>query len=111
MHSMKKLTGKHLFSMAKIIRTSNVKEELGELIAKNQAGELSTERLGIEAFMIVINACGDDRVEQRIYELLDDIFEAKTADMSLEALAKNFVQLAKENNLANFFKQAGLLGK
>ena len=108
---MKKLTGKHLFSMAKIIRASNVKEELGELIAKNQTGELSTERLGIEAFMVVINACGDDRVEQRIYDLLDDIFEAKTADMSLEALAKNFAQLAKENNLANFFKSVGLFEK
>ena len=59
--------------------------------------------------MAVVTACGDGKVEQRVYELLDDVFEAKTADMSLEAIAQNFKQLAQENNLISFFKSAGLL--
>ena len=106
---MKKLTGKHIFAMAKIIKAANLKEELGEIIEKAQNGEMSTEKVGIEGFMAVVTACGDDKVEQRVYELLDDVFEAKTADMSLEAIAENFKQLAKENNLMSFFKSAGLL--
>ena len=106
---MKKLTGKHVFSMAKIIKAANLKEDLGDIIAKAQNGEMSTEKVGIEGLMTVISACGDDHVEKRVYELLDDVFEAKTADMSLEAIAENFKQLAKENNLMNFFRSAGLL--
>ena len=106
---MKKLTGKHVFAMAKIIKAANLKDELGEVIAKAQTGEMSTEKVGIEGLMTVINACGDDKVEQRVYELLDDIFESKVAEMSLEAIAENFKQLAKENNLMSFFKSAGLL--
>lgn len=106
---MKKLTGKHVFAMAKIIKAANLKDELGEVIAKAQEGEMSTEKAGIEGMMAVITACGDDNVENRVYELLDDVFEAKTADMSLEMIAVNFKQLAKENNLMSFFKSAGLL--
>ena len=106
---MKKLTGKHVFAMAKIIKAANLKEELGEVIAKAQSQEISTEKVGIEGLMTVINACGDDKVEQRVYDLLDDVFEAKTADMSLEVIAANFKQLATENNLMSFFKSAGLL--
>lgn len=106
---MKKLTGKHVFAMAKIIKAANLKEELGEVIAKAQSQEISTEKVGIEGLMTVINACGDDKVEQRVYDLLDDVFEAKTADMSLETIAENFKKLAKENNLMSFFKSAGLL--
>lgn len=105
---MKKLTGKHVFAMAKIIKAANLKEELGEIIAKSQ-GEQNIEKIGIEGMMAVITACGNDQVEQRVYELLDDVFEAKTADMSLEAIALNFKQLAQENNLMSFFKSAGLL--
>ena len=106
---MKKLTGKHVFAMAKIIKAANLKEDLGEVITKAQSGEMSTERVGIEGFMTVISACGDDKVEQRVYELLDDVFESKVADMSLETIAQNFKQLAQENNLMFFFKSAGLL--
>ncbi len=106
---MKKLTGKHVFAMAKIIKAANLKEELGEVIAKAQSQEISTEKVGIEGLMTVINACSDDKVEQRVYDLLDDVFEAKTADMSLEVIAANFKQLATENNLMSFFKSAGLL--
>lgn len=106
---MKKLTGKHVFAMAKIIKAANLKEELGEVIAKAQSQEISTEKVGIEGLMTVINACGDDKVEQKVYDLLDDVFEAKTADMSLEMIGVNFKQLAQENNLMSFFKSAGLL--
>ncbi|PHV71912.1 hypothetical protein CS063_00070 [Sporanaerobium hydrogeniformans] len=106
---MRKLTGKHVFAMAKIIKAANIKEELGEIIAKSQEEKMSVEKVGIEGLMTVINACGDDKVEQRVYDLLDDVFEAKTADMSLEAIAQNFKQLAQENNLMSFFKSAGLL--
>ena len=106
---MKKLTGKHVFAMAKIIKAANLKDELGEVIAKAQTGEMSTEKVGIEGLMTVINACGDDKVEQRVYDLLDDVFESKVADMSLEAIGQSFKQLAQENNLMSFFKSAGLL--
>lgn len=106
---MKKLTGKHVFAMAKIIKAASLKEELGEIIAKSQEEGVKVEKVGIEAMMTIVSACGDDKVEQRVYELLDDVFEAKTADMSLEAIAENFKQLARENNLMSFFKSAGLL--
>lgn len=95
--------------MAKIIKAANLKEDLGEVIAKAQTSEMSTEKVGIEGLMTVINACGDDKVEQKVYDLLDDVFEAKVADMSLEAITENFKQLAKENNLMSFFRSAGLL--
>lgn len=106
---MKKLTGKHIFQMAKIINVAHLKDELGEIILKAQEEGTSIEKVGIEGLMTVISACGDDKVEQRIYELLDDVFEAKFADMSLETINENFKKLARENNLMSFFKSAGLL--
>ena len=105
---MKKLQAKHLFQLSKIIKAGNLKEELGNILEQNQKGEISTERLGIEMFMSIISACGDDRVEQLIYKLLDDVFEADTKEMSLEALLCHFKQLAKENNLLGFFRQLNL---
>ena len=62
---MKKLTGKHIFAMAKIIKAANLKEELGEIIEKAQNGEMSTEKVGIEGFMAVVTACGDGAVAAR----------------------------------------------
>jgi hypothetical protein len=106
---MKKLTGKHVFAMAKIIKAANLKEELCRIIAKSQTVGISPEEIGIETIMAVVNACGDDKVEQRVYEFLDDVFETKVADMSLESIIQNLKQLAEENNLIDFFKSAGLL--
>ena len=105
---MKKLTGKHIFQMAKIIKAADLKDELGSVIAKNKEGA-SIDQVGIEAVMTIISACGNDQVERKMYEMLDDLFEAKVEDMSLEAIATSFKQLAKENDLLSFFKSAGLL--
>ena len=33
---MKKLNGKHVFQMAKIIKAANLKDELGDIICKHQ---------------------------------------------------------------------------
>lgn len=98
-----------MFAMAKIIKAANVKEDLVDIISKAQTGEISSEKVGIEGVMCIINACGDDKVEQKVYDLLDDVFEAKTEDMSIEVLLQNLKQLAKENNIMSFFRSAGAL--
>jgi len=104
---MRKLAGKHLFQMAKIIKAADLNAQIVEILAKVESG-LSVKQIGIEAITTLFSACGDDKVEARIYELLDDVFEDKVADMSWETIIEKFNQLARENNLIGFFKTAGL---
>lgn len=100
--------------MAKIIKEANLKDELGDIIRKYQKSdkegqEIDIEGAGVDAIMTVVACCGDDRVEQRIYDLLDDVFGKKFAEMELDEIAESFKELAQKNNLLSFFKSAGLL--
>ena len=48
---------------------------------------------------------GDQGLEDELWELLSELFEADAKEMELEELIKNFKELSKENNLTGFFTQ------
>lgn len=114
---MKKLTLKHAMKMAKIVKAAQLKGALSELVEKvnstssKEGPTISTTKVGAEIIITVFEACAEDQVEKQLYELLDDVFETNTADMSLEALVENFKKLGEENNLTSFFKSASHLSK
>lgn len=105
---MKKLNLKHTLKMAKIIKEAKLKDSLGELLAEANDPYANKMRVGINTIMTIIDACANENVERQLYELLDDLFETKSEDLSIEALVNNFKQLAKENNLTAFFKSVGI---
>ncbi len=108
---MKKLNLKHAMTAAKIIKEANLKKELGNILEEANAQNANKTRVGMNAAMVIIEACANENVEKQLYTLLDDVFETKSEEMSLEALIENTKQLAKENNLTAFFNSAGALTK
>lgn len=110
---MKKLQFKHVMKTAKILKAANINDVLAELTNKvtSSSKKVDVEKVGTEAVIAIFSACADDVVEQRLYELLDDVFETNVAELSLEETVEKFKQLAKENNLSSFFKSAGQLSQ
>lgn len=107
---MRKLVFKDSMALARIMRKGNIKAELAAIAEKFTGENVSLEKVGMEAMMTIIEACGSEEVEKEIYSFLAGIFEKSSTDvanMSLEALTKSLKQLAEENNLIHFFKLAG----
>lgn len=108
---MKKLNLQHVFKAAKIIKKANLKETLAGMITEANKPEADKTKVGVDIAFCLVDACAEEGVETQLYDLLDDVFETKTSDMSLDAIIDNFKELAKENNLSNFFKSAEALTK
>lgn len=109
---MRKLCTKDVFSVARIIKHCNAKEELAKVAELAAEKKLSAEKAGIDVFMTIVEAAADKEQEKRIYELLADIAEKSADDIqnqSLEATLKDLKQIVAENNIAVFFKNASRL--
>lgn len=107
---MKKLNGKHLFLLAKIIRKSTIKEDISEIFnsVSEENNDTVKEKIGVQFALALASTLGDDVVKDVTCELLNDVFEADILEMELNDIIKNMKQLSEENNLIDFFKSAGL---
>lgn len=104
---MRKLVFKDAMRVARIIKKGNLKDQLSKIAEKTTEENVDVGKLGVEVIMTLLEACGDVGVENEIYSLLGDIFEAENVEnMSLETLTEKLKQLAKENNLESFFELA-----
>lgn len=122
---MRKLNVQDLFNFTKVMKAADLKKELQPLIVKGKNSTESSEdevklsedaikQIGLEAILTVIEACGNAGVEKGLYKFLSGPFEMEEkeiATMSIESLFERLQQLAKENNLSRFFKNAANLMK
>ena len=114
---MRKLITSDVFKMSRIIKEAKVKDAIMEIFKekkKDGALEEQQEEKGFEAIMTVLEACSTEKTEKMLYDFLGGIAEKdadKIANQSLEATIEDIKAIVTENNIFNFFKQAGQLTK
>ena len=102
--------------MARFIKKADLKgtilsffEKGQNLNADEKSKDFKAKELGVEAALTVIEKAADEGMENEFYALIAGVAEKTPEDiknMSIEALLEAFGQIAKENNLAVFFKAA-----
>lgn len=113
---MRSLRTSDLFSFARVIKASGIREDLINYLQKLSAEEnMETERVGINTILMIAEALSEKKAEKAIYDALAPVFEmtaTEVEEMSPKMLIDNLKQLAKENDLVNFMDSVfGILGK
>lgn len=116
---MRKIQLKDVMTLSKILKKTNIKDKLVEIIEKagktaasKKAKESDLQQIGMDIIFLLLESAGD--AEDLIYKLLDDIFETEkinksVKEMNIDEVITYIMQLAKENDLVSFFKSAGKL--
>lgn len=111
---MRKINTSDVFKFSRIIKKSNVKENIAKAIdeidAKNKAK--ITEKAGIKVMIALFESCGEPGVESLIYDLIGgiaEIYPDTIAEQPFEDTFEILKQISRENNMMNFFKQASQL--
>lgn len=104
---MRKLIGKDVFTVARIIKKSNLKKEL-ENVAMEVTKETDYKKVGVKVFMAVIEGCANEGVENEIFKFLDDVLQVQnTSEMDIFELIELVKGYAKENDLKRFLALVG----
>lgn len=113
---MRTLKTSDLFSFARVIKASGIREELISYLQKLAKEDTTDqERVGINTILMIAEALSEKKAEKAIYEALAPVFELSVEEIEdlppaeLIALLK---QMAEENDLVNFMGSVfGTLGK
>ena len=112
---MRKLITSDVFNALRIIKKSNLKDELKPYLRLAAEGTLNVEDVGIETILGLMEIMSEQRSEGAIYEFLAGPFEMDPEDIAgldLNSLVSLLGQLAKENDLKVFTKAAsGLISR
>lgn len=114
---MRKINTSDVFKLARIVRKANMKEEVKKIFSQITEAKKDDSKniddvqreVGMEMIAYLIEACGDELVEKDIYGLLAGISEKKESDIknqSIDATIEMLKQIAKENDIQNFFSVA-----
>ena len=119
---MRKLNFADIFVAGRIIKKLERKEKIKDIYSKVQEKkkdisseeekETLTEDTGIDVIYAIFTECVESKMENALYEFLAGPFEMKPEEvknLEIEEVINKFKQLAKENNLIDFFKKAGQL--
>lgn len=105
---MRKIQTQDVFKLARIIRLSGAKDELTEALKASTSSELRSSA-GLDLMMSLISACGNEEVENALYDLIGNIAEAKAGEiktMDLDDLGTLLKDISEQNNLSRFFDLA-----
>jgi len=112
---MRKLKTPDVFNAMRVIKKTGVKEGIKPYIKMAAEGKLSTEDLGIEGVLGLIEILAESKSERALYEVLAGPFEMTpddVAELDLDVFVSNLKIIEKENNLKVFFNSlSGLIGK
>lgn len=119
---MRKIITTDVFKMARIMKEAKIKDAITQLFKEKKrvsagddaALEEVQEEAGFEAIMTVFEACSEEKTEGMLYEFLGGITEKgaeNVANQSLDTTIEDVKIIVAENNIFNFFKQAGQLMK
>lgn len=110
---MRKLVTADVFSFGRCLKAIGVKDELREA-AKEYEADKSVWDFGFDTVMKLLDLAVEKQAEKQIYEFLAGPFEMKAKEIELMPITELFdtlKKLAKENDLAGFFKYAAKLMK
>jgi len=111
---MRKLRTGDLFSFARVIKASGIREELVGYLQKITSDSDLT-RVGMTTILMVIEALSDKKAEGAFYDAVAPVFEIDAAEveaMPPSELFAHLKQMAEENDLPNFFDSVfGTLGR
>ena len=109
---MRALKTSDLFSFARVIKASGIRAELASYL-RTVTSESDKEQVGLTTILMIIEALSDKKAEQAVYDALAPVFEVDDIEsMPPAELFEKLKQMAKENDLANFFDSVfGTLGK
>lgn len=109
---MRKVNTSDVFKMARILKKTNITDEIKKSYLNGKAKGANVEEIGLDLFFSMVGACAKEGVETELYELLGGIAETepeKIAEQPIETTMKQLKKIAEENNLIHFFKSAGQL--
>lgn len=116
---MRKLNIKDAFSLARIIKKADIKEEIANFanriaVKKNGKDEtVNTEAVGLEFVVTLITSLSSKETEQEFYALFADIRGDITADdvskLSIPEVLDNVKTIIRENDIKSFFISASAL--
>ena len=113
---MRTLKTSDLFSFARVIKASGVREELTDYIQRlSMQDNTDVSKIGFNTMLMIMEALSEKKAEKAIYEALAPVFEMtvdQIQDLPPKDLFDLLKQMAKENDLANFMGSVfGTLGK
>lgn len=113
---MRSLKTSDLFSFARVIKASGVREELTDYIQRlSMQDNTDVSKIGFNTMLMIMEALSDKKAEKAIYEALAPVFEMtvdQIQDLPPKDLFDLLKQMAEENDLANFMGSVfGTLGK
>lgn len=113
---MRSLKTSDLFSFARVIKASGVREELTDYIQRlSKQDNTDVSKIGFNTMLMIMEALSDKKAEKAIYEALALVFEMtvdQIQDLPPKDLFDLLKQMAEENDLANFMGSVfGTLGK
>lgn len=116
---MRKLSIKDAFTLARIIKKADIKEEIADFanriaVKKNGKDEtVNTEAVGLEFVITLITSLSSKDTEQEFYALLADIRGDITADevskLSIPEILDNIKTIIRENDIKSFFTSLSAL--
>lgn len=117
---MRKLQTQDVFKTARIIKTANIREDVQQAFkdglkvqdAEEKEKEKAMSEIGINVFMQILEACGDPKLEEQVYDLLGGVFESSPEDvkqLSLDVLIENVKKIMEQNDIVNFLRTAARL--
>jgi phosphoenolpyruvate synthase/pyruvate phosphate dikinase len=113
---MRSLKTSDLFSFARVIKASGVREELTDYIQRlSKQDNTDVSKIGFNTMLMIMEALSDKKAEKAIYEALAPVFEMtvdQIQDLPPKDLFDLLKQMAEEDDLANFMGSVfGTLGK
>lgn len=116
---MRKLSIKDAFTLARIIKKADIKEEIADfanrIAVKNNSKDetVNTEAVGLEFVITFITSLSNKETEQEFYSLLADIRGDITADevskLSIPDVLDNVKTIVRENDIKSFFTSLSAL--
>lgn len=116
---MRKLNIKDAFTLARIIKKADIKEEIADFanriaIKNNSKDEtVNTEAVGLEFVITLLTSLATKETEQEFYSMLADIRGDITADdvskLSIPEVLDNVKAIIRENDVKSFFTSLSAL--
>lgn len=118
---MRKLALKDAFALARIIKAAGIRKEIivfaneisnEQKEAEQESGLSFVEKVGFDFFLLLTEACCEERIEQKIYSLYADIKGVTPEDIAVLSFAEiksDIRELVETNDLQSFFSSLSAL--
>ncbi len=111
---MRKLAAKDIFTLARILREINIKEDVKRIAMTANSAKDITAEIGFDLIFSIIDKAVSENAEEKIFEFLAGVFE-EDIEMIKEMPPAEFLgkimQAASAEEWKSFFQRVGQLMK